>query len=163
MSFRLRPATPADADTLVRLILALADYERLRHEAHPDAAALRRHLAPDASPRVEAVLAEDAATGDAIGLALFFQNYSTFLTRWGIHLEDLFVVPERRGEGVGFALLKRVAEVAVARGAGRLEWAVLDWNTPAIGFYRRIGAQPMDDWTTMRVTGEALLALGTPA
>ena len=143
----------------MRLILDLADYERLRHEAVPDAEALRAHLDPAAQPRCEAFLAENEE-GSAIGFALFFHNYSTFLTKFGVYLEDLFVVPAYRGCGIGFALFQRVAEVAVERGCGRLEWAVLDWNTPAITFYERLGAEPLDDWTTMRLTGDALQELG---
>src|SRR5690606_20341758 len=116
--FHIRPAGPDDAATLVELILGLADYERLLDEARPDEAALRAHLADDARPRCEALLAE-TPDGRAIGFALFFANYSTFLTRWGIYLEDLFVRPEYRGQGVGFALLKRLAAVAVERGCER--------------------------------------------
>lgn len=159
-SFIIRRAVPADAETLVGLILGLAEYERLRHEAEPDADALRRHLAPDAHPRCEAMLAEDRDTGEAIGMALYFYNYSTFLTAWGIFLEDLFVVPHRRGGGIGFALLRHLARRAVEQGCRRLDWNVLDWNEPAIAFYQGLGAKPLDDWTTMRLTGEPLLRLG---
>jgi diamine N-acetyltransferase len=159
MPFTLRPALPGDAETIAGLIRELAAYERLAHEAAPDVEALRRHLAPDARPRCEAVLAEDDASGEVLGFALFFYNYSTFLTRWGVYLEDLYVRPACRGLGVGFALLKRVAAVAVAHGAERLEWSVLDWNEPALAFYRRLGARPMDDWTTMRLSGETLRRL----
>lgn len=162
MPVTIRPAHADDADTLVTLILGLAEYERLSHEARPDAAALRAHLSEPNGPRCEALLAEDE-NGRAVGFALYFSNYSTFLTRWGIYLEDIFVLPEYRGQGVGFALLKRVAEVAVARGCQRLEWNVLNWNEPAIGFYRKLGARPMDEWTTMRLSGDALRALGTPS
>ncbi|HMB92071.1 MAG TPA: GNAT family N-acetyltransferase [Rhodothermales bacterium] len=162
MSFSLRRATPEDADVLCDLILGLADYEKLLHEAKPDLAALRQHLAEDANPRCEALLANDEFTGDAVGFALFFPNYSTFLTRWGIYLEDLYVKPTFRGHGIGFALLQRVAQIAVARGAERLDWSVLDWNTPAIDFYHQLGAKAMDDWTGMRLTGDALQRLGQP-
>ncbi|GIV58589.1 MAG: GNAT family N-acetyltransferase [Bacteroidetes bacterium] len=160
-AFRLRPATPDDAEHLVRLIRALADYERLAHEAHPDADRLRRQLAPDATPPLEALIAENEA-GEAIGFALYFYHYSTFLTSWGLYLEDLFVVPEARGQGVGFALLRHLARRAVARGCPRLDWAVLDWNVQAIRFYEKLGARPLDDWTTMRLDGEALARLGEP-
>ena len=160
--FTIRPAGPGDAETLVDLILGLAGYERLLHDARPDAAALRAHLADDARPRCEALIAE-THDGRPAGFALFFPNYSTFLTRWGIYLEDLFVLPEHRGSGLGFALLKRVAEIAVARGGQRLDWSVLDWNVPAIAFYERLGARPMDDWRGMRLNGDALQRLGTPA
>lgn len=160
MPVHIRPAQPEDAETLVALIRELADYERLTHEARPDAAALHDHLRPEAQPRCEALLAEDAGTGEAVGFALYFANYSTFLTRWGIYLEDLYVKPSRRGLGIGFALLQRVAEIAVARGCRRLEWSVLDWNELALRFYRQLGAEPMDEWTTMRLSGPALEALG---
>jgi diamine N-acetyltransferase len=155
-AFRIRPATPDDAPEVARLILALAEYEQLLHEAKPDVEALRSHLADDARPRCEALLAEEEATGRAIGFALFFPNYSTFLTRWGIYLEDLYVDPRFRGKGVGLALLRRVAQLAVDRGCQRLDWSVLDWNALAIDFYRRLGAVPLGDWTTMRLQGQAL-------
>lgn len=157
--FTLRPAGPDDAGTIATLIGELAVYERLAHEAAPDVDRLKRYLSPDASPRIEAILAE--VDGEAVGFALFFQNYSTFLTRWGIYLEDIYVRPESRGKGIGKALLKRVAQIAVERECGRLEWSVLDWNESAIQFYRSLGAKPMDEWTTMRVTGEALQRLGS--
>lgn len=156
--FTLRPARPDDAATIAALIEELAVYERLAHEAAPDAERLHRHLSSDASPRIEALLAE--VNGEPVGFALFFQNYSTFLTRWGIYLEDIYVRPESRGKGIGKALLKRVAQIAVERECGRLEWSVLDWNEPALRFYRSLGATPMDEWTTMRVTGDALRRLG---
>lgn len=159
MPVKIRPATPADAETIVSLILELADYEKLRHEAAPDASALRGHLSPESVPHVEALIAEDEEVG-AVGFALYFHNYSTFLSRFGIYLEDLYVRPDFRGEGIGFALLKRVAELAVERGCGRMEWAVLNWNEPAIEFYHRLGAKPMDEWTVMRLTGDALQTLG---
>jgi len=151
----IRPATPDDASTLVQLILELAEYEKLLDEAHPDADALRRQLAPDAQPRCEALLAE-TDDGEAAGFALFFHNYSTFLTNFGLYLEDLFVRPDYRGQGLGFALLQRVAQIADERGCQRLDWAVLDWNTPAIDFYEQLGAQPLDDWTTMRLNRPAI-------
>lgn len=160
LTFRIREATPDDAETLVQLILELADYEKLRHEAQPDPAALRAHLHPDASPRCEALLAEDPRSNEPLGFALFFANYSTFLTRWGIHLEDIYVRPAYRGQGIGFALFKRVAEIAVARGAQRLEWQVLDWNEPALRFYQKLGARKMQAWITMRLSGKALEQLG---
>ena len=159
--FRIRPAGPEDAEILVQLIRELAEYERLGHEAAPDAGALRNHLAPEANPGCEALIAEAVETGEVLGMALYFFNYSTFLTRWGIYLEDLFVRPAARGQGIGFALLRRLAQIAVARGCRRLDWSVLDWNEPAIAFYRRIGAISLDDWITMRLTGEALEALGS--
>lgn len=156
--FTLREAVPADAPVLARLIDGLAAFERLSHESSPDAEALARHLADDANPRCHAFLAEDA-DGAAVGFALFFRSYSTFLTSWGVYLEDLFVLPGHRGSGIGKALLTAVARFAVDKGARRLDWSVLDWNAGAIGFYEGLGARRMDDWRTMRVTGDALRAL----
>ncbi len=160
-TIRIRPAVPADAEAMAALILELAAYERLTHEAAPDADMLRIHLSATGYPRCEALIAE---TGDkrAVGFALFFYNYSTFLTRWGIYLEDLYVQPAFRGQGAGYALFKRVAETAVERKCGRLEWSVLDWNEPAISFYRKLGARPMDEWTVMRLAGDDLLRVGRP-
>lgn len=152
----LRAATAADAPDILRLIRALAEYEKLAHEVVATEAALRDTLF-GASPAAEVLLAiED---GRAVGMALYFHNYSTFLARRGIHLEDLFVEPASRGRGLGESLLRAVAKIAVERGCGRFEWSVLDWNEPAIRFYRKLGAVPMDDWTVMRVTGEALTRL----
>lgn len=158
MPFTIRFAGPEDAETLCQLIRDLAEYEHLLHEAHPDAGALSRHLAPDATPRCHALLAEE--DGKPVGMALYFFNYSTFLTRWGLFLEDLFVAPEYRGKGAGFALLKRLAQIAVQEGCERLDWNVLDWNAMAISFYEKLGAKPQDDWTTMRLSGNALHTLG---
>ena len=156
MPFALRAGVPADAPALVGLIKELANYEKLAHEAVPDAEELAKHLGRYASPRVEAIVAVDTDTKEAIGFALFFPSYSTFLTRWGIYLEDLYVKPEYRGRGVGLALLQMVASLAVERGADRLEWSVLNWNELALRFYRKIGAAPMDDWDRMRLSGENL-------
>lgn len=157
--FTIRNATPDDAEALASLIRELAEYEKLTHEAQPDVRALREHLAEGDGPRCEALLAEARTSGRAVGFALFFPNYSTFLTRWGIYLEDLYVQPEARGQGIGFALLREVARIAHARGCERLDWSVLDWNALAIGFYEKLGARPMSDWTTMRLSGEALRRL----
>ncbi len=161
----LRPATPADVPLVRAFIEGLADYERLRHECHATEAALHEHLFGP-HPAAEVVLAElDTADGRVpAGFALFFRSFSTFLARPGLYLEDLFVRPEFRGQGVGKALLVHLAGLCVARGYGRFEWSVLDWNAPAIGFYRKLGAVPMDEWTVMRVTGDALerLASGEP-
>ena len=154
----VRAATPADAETLVVLIQELAEYENLLNEANPSADRLRQQLAPDAQPGCDAFLAETAG-GKPAGFALYFFNYSTFLTRFGVYLEDLFVRPEHRGNGVGFRLLQRVARVAADRGCERMDWAVLDWNEPAIDFYRQLGAKPLDDWTTMRLTGDTITAV----
>ncbi len=152
----IRPATPADVPAVARLIRGLAEYERLGDAVELDEDRLREHLFGP-RPFAEVLLAEDA--GEVVGFALFFPSYSTFLTRPGLFLEDLFVVPERRRAGHGKALLAAVARRAVERGCGRLEWAVLDWNEPAIGFYRRLGAAPLDDWTGFRLTGDALRAV----
>ncbi len=153
----IRPATPADVPTVARLIRALAEYERLSHAVTLDEAQLRDHLFGP-RPYAEAILAEEA--GASVGYALFFPSYSTFRSQPGIYLEDLFVLPEYRGKGHGKALLTAVAKAAVERGCGRLEWAVLDWNEPAIRFYRSLGAVPLDEWTGYRLTGEALRTLG---
>lgn len=158
MQFSIRDATPNDAGTLVDLIIELATYERLLEEAEPSVDRLREHLSSDAQPRCGALLAE-TETGDAVGFALFFRNYSTFLTNFGLYLEDLYVKPTYRGEGIGFALLQRVAQVAREHGCRRLDWAVLDWNESAIAFYRDLGAEPLDDWTTMRLDEDAIDAV----
>ena len=155
----LRAAREADLDTIVELIRALAEYEREPDAVRLDPEELRRHLF-GARPFAEVLLAEDAS-GANVGFALFFHNFSTWEGKPGIHLEDPFVRPECRGLGYGRALLSAVAELAVARGCARLEWAVLDWNEPALGFYRRLGAQPLEEWTTHRVEGDALHALAT--
>jgi GNAT superfamily N-acetyltransferase len=150
----IRPATPQDIPTIGKLILALADYEKLLDQVVMDEARLREHLF-GSRPYVECLIAEHE--GQAVGFALYFFNYSTFLAKPGIYLEDLFVLPENRGQGHGKALLKAVAARAVQQGCGRMEWAVLNWNTPAIEFYRSLGAVPMDEWTVYRLTGETLL------
>lgn len=157
----IRPATRDDLSLILRLIQALADYERLAHECVATEERLDHTLFGE-HPAAEVLIAE--WDGEPAGFALFCHNYSTFLAKRGIWLEDLFVLPEQRGRGVGKALLIRLAELAVVRDCGRLEWAVLDWNESAIGFYRSLGAIAMDDWTTFRVTGAALeqLARGTP-
>ena len=153
----VRPATPADTPAIARLIRALAEYERLADKVSFDEAQLHRHLFGP-RPAAEVLLAEEA--GEVVGFALFFPNFSTFRGQPGLFLEDLFVVPEHRGKGHGKALLAALARLAVGRGYGRLEWAVLDWNEPALGFYRSLGATPMDDWTVFRLTGDALAELG---
>jgi GNAT superfamily N-acetyltransferase len=154
----LRFAVRADVPEILRLIRALAEYEKLSHEVVATEAALAQTLF-GAKPAAEVLLAEQG--GRAVGFALFFQNYSTFLARPGIYLEDLFVEPAQRGQGLGRQLLSAVAKLAVERGCGRFEWAVLDWNAPAIGFYEKLGAKPMKDWKVMRLTGEALRKLGS--
>lgn len=160
MSASLRPAAPADVPALIGLIRELAIYEKLEHKVQSSAEALHEHLF-GARPVVEAVVAE--AGGELLAFALFFTNYSTFLTKPGLYLEDLFVRPSQRGSGLGRALLQHLAGIAVQRGYGRFEWSVLDWNVDAIGFYERMGAELMQDWRICRVTGEALLRLGRPA
>ena len=153
---RIRPAAVADVPTILRLIRGLAEYERLLDECVATEAQLRETLF-GARPQAEVVIAE--WEGESAGFALFFHNYSTFLARRGLYLEDLFVLPAHRGAGIGRALLVHLARLAVERGCGRFEWSVLDWNAPAIAFYRALGAEPMDDWTIMRVTGARLAAL----
>lgn len=150
---RIRFAKAADVALIHELVLCLAEYEKLTHAVTTDEAALREHLF-GARPAAEVLLAE--ATGDCIGFALFFHNFSTFVGKPGLYLEDLFVRPEARGRGAGKALMVTLARLARARGCGRFEWSVLDWNTPSIDFYRAIGAQPLEDWTLQRMTGEAL-------
>src|SRR4029077_17961888 len=137
----IRPATPADVPTIARLIRALAEYERLAHRVELDEARLRQHLFGP-RPYAEVLLAEEA--GAVVGFALFFHNFSTFLARPGLYLEDLFVQPAPTVRGNGRALLAALARTAVDCGGGRLEWSVLDWNEPAIGFYRKLGAVAMD-------------------
>ncbi len=156
----LRSATPADVPVLFCLIQALAEYEKLSHAVTGNAEALSEHLF-GRHPYAEAVLAEYA--GQPAGFALFFSNYSTFLTQPGIYLEDLFILPEYRRQGIGKAMLSYLAQLAVERGCGRLEWSVLDWNEPAIAFYRRMGASVLDDWRICRVTGESLTQLAAEA
>jgi GNAT superfamily N-acetyltransferase len=152
----IREATPDDTPTIAALIRALAEYERLAHEVVLDEDELRAYLFGERR-YAEVILAEH--DGEVVGFALFFHSFSTFLGKPGIYLEDLFVQPEHRGGGHGKALLAHLARLAVERGCGRLEWAVLDWNAPSIAFYRSLGAVPMDDWTTYRLTGDALGAL----
>lgn len=152
----IRSARPEDVPLVARLIRALADYERLAHECEADEALLGEHLFGE---RRYAEVVVASCDGVPAGFALFFHNYSTFLTRPGIYLEDLFVVPQMRGLGIGRALLSHLAALAVERGCGRLEWAVLTWNDPAIGFYERLGAVRMEDWRVYRLTGERLADL----
>jgi GNAT superfamily N-acetyltransferase len=152
----IRPATRADVPAIARLIRALAEYEKLADQVALDEAALGEHLFGP-RPYAEVLLAEDA--GRVVGFALFFHNYSTFRGSPGIYLEDLFVIPEARGQGHGKALLVALARLAVERGCGRLQWSVLDWNEPSIEFYRSLGAVPLEEWTLYRLSGAALEAL----
>jgi len=158
-AFTIRPATPQDIPVILRFITELAVYEKLRHEVVATEAALQHSLFGE-RPYAEVVLALEG--GIPVGFALFFHNYSTFLAQPGLYLEDLFVLPEHRGKGYGEALLRYLARLAVSRSCGRLEWSVLDWNEPAISFYKKLGAIPMDEWTTFRVTGEHLKQLSEP-
>ena len=152
----LRFAGPSDVGTVLGFVKELADYEKLSQEVVATVDTLRASLF-EGRRVAEVVLAELA--GAPVGFALFFHNFSTFLGRPGIYLEDLYVTPGMRGKGIGAALLSFLGRLACERGCGRLEWAVLDWNEPAITFYKKLGAQAMDDWTVFRVTGTALTAL----
>lgn len=155
----IRAAVPGDEAVIFSLIRALAEYEKLTDQVIGSETLLRSHLFGD-RPYAEAILSE--IDGAAVGFALFFYNYSTFLTKPGIYLEDLFVLPDYRSQGIGKALLIDLAQRAIAQDCGRLEWSVLDWNEPAIGFYQRMGATLLPDWRICRVTGDALgqMALG---
>ncbi|WP_204151739.1 GNAT family N-acetyltransferase [Leptolyngbya sp. CCY15150] len=152
----IRPAHPPDTPVLFELVQALADYEELSHHVVGNAESLHNHLFCD-RPYVEALVAE--VDQRIVGFALFFYNYSTFLTKPGIYLEDLFVLPDYRRRGIGQAFLQTLAQLAVDRDLGRLEWSVLDWNEPAIRFYKTMGATVLPDWRTCRVTGDALTTL----
>lgn len=160
MALSIRPARPSDLGLIADLIRELADYEKLLDAVRFDPALLAGHLFGE-RPMAEVAIGE--IDGVAQGFALFFHNFSTFEGAPGIYLEDLFVRPAARGSGLGKALLAHLAEMALQRGCKRLEWAVLDWNTPSIGFYKALGARAMDEWTTMRVDGEALGALAGQA
>ncbi len=152
----IRPATPADVPAIASLIRALAEYEKLSYEVVLAEGALHKHLF-GTRPFAEVLLAED--DGKLVGFALFFPNYSTFLGKPGLYLEDLFVLEEYRGKGHGKALFMALGKLAFERDCGRLEWAVLDWNEPAIGFYKSLAAKAMDEWTTFRLQGDALQKL----
>jgi len=152
----LRQAAAGDAGTVVGFIRALAEYERLAHEMVANEGHIRTVLSEE-PPVVRVVLAE--LDGSPVGFALFFFNFSTFLGRKGIYVEDLFVLPEHRARGVGTALLAWLGRLALERDCGRVEWSVLDWNEPSIRFYRSLGAETMDEWTVHRVTGPAIRAL----
>ncbi|HXI96000.1 MAG TPA: GNAT family N-acetyltransferase [Candidatus Acidoferrum sp.] len=153
----IRQGERADVLVIAELIRGLARFEKLEHEVTMTEEMLAANLF---GPHhyAETLIAEEE--GAAVGFALFFHNFSTFLARPGIYLEDLFVIPEQRSHGVGRELLRELARLAVERGCGRLEWAVLDWNRDAIAFYERLGARPNSDWTIYRLTGEALSSLG---
>lgn len=161
MSLTIRPAAAADAATILGFIRELAEFERLAHEVVATEELLREHLFGPARRGAEAVIAE--VGGAPVGYALFFHSFSTFLGRPGIYLEDLYVRPAHRSQGHGQRLLAHLARLAVERGCGRLEWSVLDWNARALSFYRRLGAEPLSEWTVQRLTGEALHRLAGAA
>ena len=156
MNIRIEPAQERDVPLILELIRGLAEYERLADQCIATEARLRDALF-GAQPAAEVLLAY--ADDQPAGFALFFHNFSTFLARRGLYLEDLFVKPEFRRLGIGRRLLAGLARIAVERGCGRFEWSVLDWNAPAIEFYKRLGANPLDEWTIFRVTGDALTGL----
>jgi GNAT superfamily N-acetyltransferase len=157
MTIRIKPASPADTPIILQLIRELAEFERLLHEVQATQEQLREQLF-GARPGAEVVIAR---MGDEVaGFALFFHNFSTFLAKPGLYLEDLYVRQKFRGQGCGEALLRYLARTALERGCGRLEWSVLDWNVRAIDFYKSLGAVQMDQWTVHRVTGDALVKLG---
>ena len=153
MEFRF--AEESDCGLVLSFIRGLADYEKMSDQVVATEELLREWIFEKRKAEVLFVCAD----GIEVGFALFFHNFSTFLGRAGIYLEDLFVLPEYRGKGYGKALLKRLAQITVERGCGRLEWACLDWNQPSIDFYRSLGALPMDEWTTYRLTGDTLLEM----
>lgn len=155
-NFQIRRATERDVPVILSFIRQLAEYERLSHEAVMTEDILRESLF---GPRPAAEVLLGYFGDRPVAFAVFFHNFSTFLGRSGLYLEDLFVIPEMRGKGFGRALLVELAKIARARKCGRFEWAVLDWNEPAINFYKALGAVPMDEWTVFRVTGEALKRL----
>jgi GNAT superfamily N-acetyltransferase len=154
MTLTIHFATPRDAETIVRFIRDLAEYERDPGSVEVTPAQIRAQM-EDANPPFECLLAEYEA--EAVGFALFFRNYSTWRGRSGLYLEDIFIREEYRGRGVGGALMRHLARIALDRGWARMEWSVLNWNTPAQGFYREYGARPLDNWTTWRLDGEALV------
>jgi len=153
--FKIRPAEESDVKLILQFIKGLGAYEKLSHEVVATEEKLHKTLFQQ--KMAEVIIGE--YNGQAVGFALFFHNYSTFLGQAGIYLEDLFVVPEMRGRGFGKSLLKHLAKLAVERECGRLEWACLDWNEPSICFYKGLGAKALDDWTVYRVTGETLLEM----
>ncbi len=156
MTISIRPATPNDVPTVASLIRALSQYEKLEHEVTMTEDKLRASMFGP-RPYAEALLAEE--DGKPVGFALFFHNYSTFLAQPGLYLEDLYVLESHRGKGIGKAMLVRLAKIAVERNCGRMEWAVLDWNVDAIGFYEKLGAKPNSEWTVYRLTGDSLNGL----
>jgi GNAT superfamily N-acetyltransferase len=158
----IRPATPDDVPVVHRLIGELAEYERSAHEAKATEAQLRAALFGP-HPAVFAHVAVDDATGETVGFALWFRNFSTWTGTHGVYLEDLYVRPSARGHGYGRALLAELARICVVEGYSRLQWWVLDWNEPSIGFYKSLGAEPMDEWTVFRLSGDALRGVAAGA
>ncbi|MBB5865198.1 GNAT family N-acetyltransferase [Xanthomonas sp. 3058] len=159
-ALRIRAATPDDAPLLHALITALAVYEREPDAVEASPETLRASLFNDGATAHALICEQDS---QAVGFAVYFFNYSTWLGRNGLYLEDLFVRPQARGQGAGLALLRHLAQLAVQRGCGRFEWSVLDWNQPAIDFYKAAGARPMDGWTVYRLDGERLAAFAASA
>ena len=155
MSLGFRNAQRNDVGLILQFIRELADYERMLSEVEADEATLEEWIFD--KQKAEVIFALEGEK--EVGFALYFHNFSTFLGRAGIYLEDLYVKPEYRGKGYGKAILKKLASIAVERGCGRLEWWCLDWNKPSIDFYRSLGAEPMDDWTVYRIAGETLTNL----
>ena len=154
--FSIRPASVEDVPLILQLIRELAEYERAPQDAVATEPQLREVLFGE-KPSAEVLLAFEKE--EAVGFAVYFFNFSTWLGRPGLYLEDLFVRPETRGKGYGRALLERLAQIAQERGCGRMEWAVLDWNEPAIQFYKKLGAKPMEEWTTFRLTDDGIADL----
>lgn len=155
-NFRIRSATREDTHLILELVKELADYEKMLHEVVATEELMEEWIFD--KQKAEVIIGEE--DGKPVGMALFFHNFSTFLGRAGIYLEDLFVRPEYRGRGYGKALLQKLAQIAVERGCGRLEWWCLDWNEPSIKFYKSLGAEPMEEWTTYRITGKTLQEFG---
>ncbi|WP_286237662.1 GNAT family N-acetyltransferase [Neptuniibacter halophilus] len=156
MSLQIRNATPEDAGLILSFVKELAEYEKAAHEVLASEEMIRDSIFGDASA-TRALICEQA--GEAVGFAVYFFNYSTWLGKHGLYLEDLYVTPAARGSGAGNALLRHLARIAVDRGCGRFEWSVLDWNQPAIDFYESLGAKPQPEWIGYRLTGSELLAL----
>ena len=152
-NIKFKLATEQDCGTILSFIRALADYEKMSDDVIADEATLREWIFERKKAEVIFALNDE---GKEVGFALFFHNFSTFLGRSGLYLEDLYVLPEFRGKGYGKALLQKLAAIAVERGCGRMEWWCLDWNQPGIDFYKALGAEPMSDWTLYRLTGETL-------
>jgi GNAT superfamily N-acetyltransferase len=160
VKFSIRPAQPSDVAHIHAMIVELAVFEKLEHMVVATEALLHEGLF-GARPSCEAIIGEE--NGEVVTFALFFHNFSTFLTKKGLYLEDLYVREVHRGKGYGTAMLKKLAQIAVERSCGRFEWSVLDWNEPAINFYKAMGAAILPDWRICRVTGESLAALAKPA